>query len=139
MKIVSRLLYIHPLCYSLSPWMYSLILMLIHPHDSGSINWQLRPDANKKQTKESNHAIKTTTLVAKKKKMATPTYFTSTQALLALMTAYTLILQINAQTCKCLQHNVDFSTCNRGQAGYRSHDHPDIGLTGSCLPQVPAK
>ena len=124
-----------PFCYSLPSWMYS---MLIHPHDSASINWQLWPDANKKPTRESNQAIKTTKLVARKK-MAAPTYFTSTQALLSLMTAYTLILQINAQTCKCVQHNVDFSTCNRGQAGYRSHDHHDIGLVGSCLPQVPAK
>jgi hypothetical protein len=76
---------------------------------------------------------------SKKKKMAPPTYSTSTEVLFLLMTAYTLILQINAQTCKCLMRNVDFSTCNRGQAEYRNHDHPDIGLVGSCLPQVPAK
>ena len=81
-------------------------------------------------------------LVVRIKMMAAPTYSTSTQLLFILMTSYsasTLILQTNAQTCKCFERNVDFSTCSRGQAGYRSHDHPDIGLAGSCLPQVPAK
>lgn len=75
--------------------------------------------------------------------MAAPTYSTSAQLLFLLMAFYsasTLILKINAQTCKCFERDVDFSTCISGQAEYRGHDHPDIALDyGSCLPQVPAK
>ena len=75
--------------------------------------------------------------------MAAPTYSMSTQLLFLSMAFYaasTLILNINAQTCKCLiEQSVDFSTCNSGQADYRSHNHPDIGLYGNCLPQVPVK
>ena len=75
--------------------------------------------------------------------MAALTYSTSTQLLFLLIASYsasTLILQINAQTCKCFESNVDFSTCgNNGQADYREHDHPEVGLYGSCLPQVPPK
>ena len=78
----------------------------------------------------------------KLKKMAAPTYSTSTQLVFLLMTAYStssLILQTNAQTCKCFEGSLDYSSCKSGQADYRSHDHPDIGLVGSCLPRVPAK
>ena len=75
--------------------------------------------------------------------MAAPTYSTFTRILFLLMAFYsasTLILHTNAQTCKCFERNVDFSTCgSSGQADYRRHDHPDVGLYGSCLPQVPAK
>ena len=74
--------------------------------------------------------------------MAAPNYSTSTQLLIFMMTTYSasiLSLQTNAQTCNCFESNVDFSTCSGGPAEYRMHTHPDIGLHGSCLPEVPAK
>ena len=76
--------------------------------------------------------------------MAAPTYSTSTQLLIRflLIAAYStsiLSLQTNAQTCNCFESNVDFSTCKGGPAEYRMHTHPDIGLYGSCLPEVTAK
>lgn len=114
----------------------------MHMHDFGGYKLatfvQCKQETIRK--KQDNKAIKTTKLVARIiKTMAVPTYSTSTQLLFLLMTSSTLILQTNAQTCKCFERNVDFSTCNRGQADYREHYHPDIALDGSCLPQVPVK
>ena len=34
---------------------------------------------------------------------------------------------------------VKFKSCKKKPAAWRSHDHPDINLTGSCLPEVPVK
>ena len=43
--------------------------------------------------------------------------------------------------CRCALPGVpvQFKTCASGPADYRTHDHPDIGLTGDCLPDIPVK
>lgn len=71
-------------------------------------------------------------------KMAKITYSKFTQTLVLLMTASST-LKTNAQTCNCFEQNVNFNTCNRGQADWRRHNHPDIGLYENCLPEVPVK
>ena len=55
------------------------------------------------------------------------------------MTAYST-LQADTQTCNCAERaRVSFSSCDPGHADWREHDDADIGLTGHCLPEVPAK
>ena len=34
---------------------------------------------------------------------------------------------------------VKFKDCKRKPAAWRRHNHPDINLTGDCLPSVPEK
>ena len=34
---------------------------------------------------------------------------------------------------------VKFKDCKKKPAAWRRHDHPDINLTGDCLPDVPEK
>ena len=43
--------------------------------------------------------------------------------------------------CRCALPavSVQFKACKRKPAEWRPHDHPDIGLTGDCLPDVPVK
>ena len=45
------------------------------------------------------------------------------------------------QDCRCGLPGtiVKFKTCTKKPAAWRSHDHPDINLTGDCLPEVPVK
>ena len=52
-----------------------------------------------------------------------------------LMTAYST-LQMDTETCNCRERGVSFGSCDPGQADWRRHDDPDIGLTGDCLPDV---
>ena len=54
------------------------------------------------------------------------------------MTAYGT-LQMDTETCNCKERGVSFGSCDPGQADWRRHDDPDIGLTGDCLPDVPEK
>ena len=59
-------------------------------------------------------------------------------------TAYLLSLcaaLVWTQDCHCGLPGtiVKFKSCKKKPAAWRSHDHPDINLTGSCLPEVPVK
>ena len=59
-------------------------------------------------------------------------------------TAYLLSLCIAlvwTQDCHCGLPGtiVKFKSCTKKPAAWRSHDHPDINLTGNCLPEVPVK
>ena len=46
-----------------------------------------------------------------------------------------------SQDCPCGLPGtpVKFKDCDKRSATWREHNHPDIGLTGSCLPEVPVK
>ena len=45
------------------------------------------------------------------------------------------------QDCPCglPGTQVKFKGCKKRPAEWREHDHPNIGLTGDCLPDVPVK
>lgn len=44
-------------------------------------------------------------------------------------------------SCRCALPGVgvSFRSCKIKPAEWKPHDHHDIGLTGSCIPQVPVK
>ena len=69
------------------------------------------------------------------------TAITNSQLLIMLIGAFSSLQLVaaNTQTCNCFESNVKFDSCNNGQSKWRRHDHPDIGLHGDCLPDVPAK
>ena len=60
-----------------------------------------------------------------------------------LLTVYTVLALAVEQNCTCGLPGsvVRFRSCQKSTAEWRSHDHPDIGITGDCLTQfnVPVK
>ena len=61
------------------------------------------------------------------------------------LTICTALAWADELNCTCGLHTpgrvVKFKECRRTPAYWRSHDHPDLGITGDCLTQfnVPVK